>query len=90
MFNTQLFSDVEAASADAVELVDECGGCGEELYAFWKCGVTTAADVFCDLQNCSWFEFPINITRGSGSSDGACATGLGFLAAAAAMGVAAL
>ena len=98
---TQIQCDIWHASQDAVRLTEECGGCTDELWAFAKCGLKAAAEQQCGVPDCNFF-FPYpgdqcnedpgksnscNKQCGDGS-DGAGATGLGFLTAAAAVAAA--
>ena len=69
--------------------------CSDELMAFAECGVTAAAEQFCGVSNCI-IPFPIAKSfcdedcwkQCGDGSDGACATNLGFLTAAAAVAAA--
>ena len=97
---TQIQCDIFHSSQDAVRLADECGGCTDELWAFAKCGLKAAAEQQCGVPDCNFiFPYPgdqCNEDPGSqnsckkqcDSSDGAAATGLGFLTAAAAVAAA--
>ena len=88
---TQIQCDIWHASQDAVRLTEECGGCTDELWAFAKCGLKAAAEQQCGVPDCN-FMFPDpgddcnegDCKKQCDSSDGAAATGLGFLTAAAA------
>ena len=84
--------DLIRQCCDATECSDYgTGACGDELMAFAECGVTAAAEQFCGVSNCI-IPFPIAKSfcdedcwkQCGDGSDGACATGLGFLTAAAA------
>ena len=85
--------DLIRQCCDATECSDYgTGACGDELMAFAECGVTAAAEQFCGVSNCI---IPFPIDKGfcdtdcwqqcGDGSDGAAATGLGFLTTAAAV-----
>ena len=94
---TQIQCDIFHSSQDAVRLADECGGCTDELWAFAKCGLKAAAEQQCGVPDCN-FMFPDpgddcndhdgDCRKQCDSSDGAGATNLGFLTAAAAVAAA--
>ena len=92
--------DLYGSWASMDDLINQCreegnvaapDDCSDELMAFAECGVTAAAEQFCGVSNCI-IPFPIAKSfcdedcwkQCGDGSDGACATGLGFLTAAAA------
>ena len=92
----QIQCDIDESSHEAYRLIKECGdNCSDELWAFGRCGLRAAAEQFCGVSNCI-IPFPIAKSfcdtdcwkQCGDGSDGACATNLGFLTAAAAVAAA--
>ena len=82
----QIQCDIDETTHEAYRLIKECGdNCSDELWAFGRCGLTAAAEQFCGVPNCL-FYFPSS--GDNCKSDGAAATGVGFLTAAAAVAAA--